>query len=48
VDGTGLAPCLVVGFGVGISKFGTFYFRVLLGFIKNALSHGVAAAVGKI
>lgn len=25
-----------------------FYFRVLLGFMKNDLSHGVAAALGKI
>ena len=24
MDGTGLAPCLMVSFGVGVSKFGTW------------------------
>jgi hypothetical protein len=38
----------VVGFGVGFSKFGTCYFRVRFGFVKDALSNGVAVSVGKI
>jgi hypothetical protein len=41
---------LIVGFGVRGVKFwdSDFYFRKLVEFKKNALSHEVAACVGKI